>query len=77
MSPHTTDSCNLLEKSNVLLLSKEMNEKYRSLKTLILVSTTNGLEKNKKTEKVWSKNGFYGDEKGGFNISKKYFLEKL
>ena len=38
-------TCNFIEKLNMLILSKEMNEKDRSLKTQILMSTTNGLEK--------------------------------
>ena len=39
---------NLPEKLNMLILSKEMNEKDRSLKTQILMSTTNDLKKNLK-----------------------------
>ena len=39
---------NLTEKVNMLILSKEMNEKDRSLKTQILMSTTNDLKKNLK-----------------------------
>ena len=39
---------NLTEKLNMLILSKEMNEKDRSLKTQILMSTTNDLKKNLK-----------------------------
>ena len=55
-----TDSpCNLIEKSNMLILSKEMNGKDCCLKTQILMSTKNYLEKNEKPEKVWSGNDFF------------------
>ena len=73
ITSYVTDSpCNLIEKSNMSILSKEMNEKDRSLKTQILISTTNDLRKNEKTktEKLLSDNGFFGDERGDFNIFK-------
>ena len=59
MSYMTDSPCNLPEKSSMLLLNKEMNEKDCSLKTQLLISTTNGPLKNEKPEKVWSKNGFF------------------
>ena len=46
-----TDLCNLLEKLNMLPLRKEIKEKGQSLKTQVLMSTTNDLEKNEKLEK--------------------------
>ena len=65
--------CNFLEKSNMLILSKEMNKKDHSLKTPI----TSDLEKNEKNENVWSENGFFEYQEGDFNISKKHFPENI
>ena len=71
-----TDSpCNLIEKLNMLTLSEEMNEKDRSLKTQILFSTANDLEKMKKLKKYGLGMVVFGDEKDDFNISKNKFPE--
>ena len=58
-----TDSTGLLEKSNMMILSKELNEKDSTLKSQLLIATKND-------EKSPIKN-----IKSDFNIHKKYFLE--
>lgn len=63
-----TDSINLLGKSNMLLLSKELNEKDRKLKAQLKISTKN--EDKTPSENVWMENGFFKDIKSDFNIFK-------
>ena len=66
-----TDSINLLGKSNMLLLSKELNEKDRKLKAQLKISTKN--EDKTPSENVWMENGFFKDIKSDFNIFKTDF----
>ena len=59
----------MLETANMLLLSKESNEKDQSLKTQFLLSTI-----SQPTENKWGINlekGFFSDERADFNIEKK------
>lgn len=51
-----TDSINLVEKSNMLLLSKELNKKDRNLPAQLLIATEK--RRNMPIEKVWQENGF-------------------
>ena len=64
----------MLEKANMVLLSKEASEKDRSLKTQLILST------NSQPEKIsggvlWRNNGFFSDERADLNIEKKNFPE--
>lgn len=51
-----TDSVNLVEKSNMLLLLKELNKKDRNLPAQLLIATEK--RRNMPIEKVWKENGF-------------------
>lgn len=51
-----TDSINLVEKPNMLLLSKELNKKDRNLPAQLLIATEK--RRNMPIEKVWQENGF-------------------
>lgn len=67
------NTVNLLEKSNMLLLTKELNGKDGNLKLKIFIST-----KDDKTtsECLWMKYGFFRDFKSDFKIYKISFPEK-
>lgn len=52
----------------MMLLSKGATEKNLSLKTQMILPTTNQGEKA--TKAIWQKNGYFGDKKPDFNISK-------
>ena len=58
-----TDSCRVLEISNMLLRTKELNEKDQSLKSQLLISAASNNSEKEKTELVWRENGYFGDEK--------------
>ena len=68
------DSISLLEESNMIILSKELNEKDRSLKSQLLISTPKEKEKNSSEPGFWE-NGFFGEVITDFNIHKKDFSE--
>ena len=57
-----------LEKANMLLLSKEMADKDRSMKTELLIRS-NADEKISR-EKVWKENGFFKDIRPELNLEK-------
>ena len=57
----------------MMFLSKEATEKGRSLKTQMILTTSNQSEKA--TKNIWRKNGYFKDEKAEFNISKNNFAE--
>ena len=57
-----------LEKANMLLLSKEMTGKDKSMKTQLLYKPK--LEDKLSGEKIWTKNGFFKDVKAQFNLEK-------
>ena len=64
-----------LEKANIMLLSKELTDKDRSMKTQLLVrSATDGDEKIP-GEKVWKNYGFFKDIKPELNLEKVNILE--
>ena len=66
---------NSLQSSNMMLLSKEINEKDRQLKSQILVASTSDEEKNS-SERIWMENVFLGGNiSSDFNIHKKDFPE--
>ena len=65
---------NSLQSSNMMLLSKEINEKDRQLKFQLLVASTSDEEKNS-SERIWMENGFFGNIRSDFNIHKKDFPE--
>ena len=48
-----------LEKANMLLLSKEMTDKDKSMKTQLLYKPKN--DKVCSGEKIWKENGFFQD----------------
>lgn len=71
--PLMTDSVSMLERSNILVLRKELNEKDRNLKIQLLIATKNG-EKSL-SEKVFLEDGFFKNVKCDFNIFKVDFPE--
>ena len=56
------------QKANMLLMSKEVSDKDRSMNTQLLM-TSNSDEKIS-GEKVWKQNGFFGEIKPEMNIEK-------
>ena len=65
----TTTEHRQLEKANMLLLSKEMTDKDRSMKTQLLIRSNEGDDKLS-GEKVWKENGFFKDIKPELNLEK-------
>ena len=63
-----------LQKANMMVLSKEMTDKDRSLKTQLLI-TENESKDVLSGEKVWKNNGFFGDIKPEMNLEKVNLLE--
>ena len=60
----------------MLLLTKEATEKDRSLKTQLLLSTTNSQSSEKISgEKIWKKNGFFQIKEQISTLKRKTFLE--
>ena len=59
-----------LEKANMLLLSKEMTDKDRSMKTQLLIKSNDSSEEKLSGEKVWKENGFFKDIKPELNLEK-------
>ena len=58
-----------LQKANMMLLSKEMTDKDRSLKTQLLITENEGKDVLS-GEKVWKNNGFFEDIKPEMNLEK-------
>ena len=56
-----------LEKANMLLLSKEMTDKDKSMKTQLLYKPK---EDKLSGEKIWKENGFFKDVKAQLNLEK-------
>ena len=57
------------QKANMMILSKEMTEKDRSLKTQLLITENEGKDVLS-GEKVWKNNGFFGDIKPEMSLEK-------
>ena len=57
-----------LEKANMLLLSKEMADKDRSMKTELLIRSN--ADEKISGEKVWKENGFFKDIRPELNLEK-------
>ena len=70
----TSKQSAIIEKANMMFLTKEVTEKNQSLKTQMILATTNQNEKVS-IEIVWWKNGFFSDHKADFNTIKKIFPE--
>ena len=58
-----------IEKANMLLMSKEVSDKDRSMKTQLLM-TTSGSDEKVSGERVWKENGFFSEVKPEMNIEK-------
>ena len=58
-----------LQKANMMLLSKEKNDKDRSLKSQLLITENEGKDVLSGV-KVWKNNGFFGDIKPEMNLEK-------
>ena len=65
----------MIEKVNLLLLSREATEKDRSLKTQLLLSTNSQSTEKISREAVWRKQGFFSDKKADVNLEKRNFPE--
>ena len=48
-----------LEKANMMLLSKELTDKDRSLKTQLLIKSTANDDERLSGEKIWKNYGFF------------------
>ena len=58
-----------LEKANMLLLSKEMTDKDKSMKTQLMINS-NKPENKLSGEKIWKKDGFFKDVRADLNLEK-------
>ena len=67
----------MLEKANILLLSKEAIEKDRSLKTQLILSKNSQPTETISGKQISKKQGFFSDETTDFNIEKKNFPENV
>ena len=56
-------------------MTEEMTEKDRSLKTQLLASTNCQSSEKISIKQIWKKQGYFSDERAGFNIEKKNFPE--
>ena len=54
----------------MLLMSKEVSDKDRSMKTQLLMSSPSTSDENVSGEKVWKENGFFKEIKPEMNIEK-------
>ena len=59
-----------IEKANMLLMSKEVSDKDRSMKTQLLMSSPVNTDEKVSGEKVWKENGFFKEIKPEMNIEK-------
>ena len=59
-----------LQKANMLLLSKEMSDKDRSIKTQLLLSSSKPTSEKLSGERVWKNNGFFKDVRPDLNLDK-------
>ena len=59
-----------IEKANMLLMSKEVTDKGRSMKTQLLMSSPSKSEDKISGVKVWQENGFFKEVKPEMNIEK-------
>ena len=67
----------MLEKANMLLLTKEATDKDRSLNTQLVMATDSQKKNGKRRGKaIWKNFNYFGDEKTDFNIKKECFPEK-
>ena len=64
----------LLEKANMMLLTKEATEKDRSLKTQLFLSSKNSEEKLN-SECMWRSEGYFSDMRPELNLEKKNIPE--
>ena len=58
------------EKANMLLLSKELTDKDRSMKTQLLIRSSLSDDEKLSGEKVWKNNGFFKDIRPELNLEK-------
>ena len=54
----------------MMVLSKEMTDKDRSMKTQLLIRSSSDGDDKLSGEKVWKNNGFFGDIKPEMNLEK-------
>ena len=64
------DNIPKLEKANMLLFSKEMTDKDRSMKSQLLFKPSKSNDKACSGEKVWKENGFFEDVEAQLNLQK-------
>ena len=58
------------EKANMLLLSKELTDKDRSMKTQLLIKSSASDDEKLSGKKVWKNNGFFKDIRPELNLEK-------
>ena len=66
-----------IEKANMLLMSKEVSDKDRSMKTQLLMSSPVNTDEKVSGEKVWKENGFFKEIKPEMNIEKANVPENI
>ena len=66
-----------VEKANMLLLSKEISDKDRSMKTQLLLSSPSKGEDKLSGENVWEEYGYFEEVKPEVNIEKVNIPENI
>ena len=65
-----------LESANMMILSKEVTDKDRSMKSQLLIRSSPSNEDEKLSgEKVWKNNGFFKDVRPELNLEKVNLME--
>ena len=62
-------------RANILSLSRELTEANRSVRSQVVVANLGDSSDKRASERVWQKNGFFGELKADFSIHKKDFPE--
>lgn len=67
----------VLEKANLLLMTKEANDKDKSLKTELLLSTTSQSPEKISNKQVWKKQGYFLTREAILMLKTEIFLRRL
>ena len=73
LAPETVPRPGIIQKANMMYLTKEATNKDQSLKMQLLYSADD--KPASETELIWKKSNFFGDQKGEFAINKANFPE--
>ena len=71
LATKTVSRLGVIQKANVMYLSKETMNKDQTLKMKLLLLSDD--KPSLDTELIWNQNGFFGDQKGELTLSKVNF----